>query len=146
MINLIWVSQLNKNYFILEKNRLNTFWLRFRSASRTAVTIFTCALFHPLHPFTCRILQEMRICLCSLCCCDEAGHQHPSAQCRVPPNQKGVQSTGKNPAHQADSCFRFLATGIVCRGASGGSWVNEGLARCLKMDMSVGNQNRSKIK
>lgn len=80
------MSELNKNYdFISEKNQLNPFLLVASNlASRTAVTIFAHAVFQPLLPFTCEILQDVRICLRILCCCDEAGHQLASDNATYP--------------------------------------------------------------
>lgn len=97
-------------------------------ASRTAVTIFAHAVFQLCFLSRVRFCRTLRICLCSLRCHDEAGHQLLSAQCSMHPDRKDVQSPGKNQACRADACFRPLATGVICQGASGGSWINEGLA------------------
>lgn len=143
------MSQLKKNcdFSILENNRLNPLLLVGSNlASETAVTIFAHAVFQAQLPFTCEVLQDVRIFLCSFRCRDEAAHRLPSAQCSISQPARMCKARAKSEAHRADACSRSLATGVICQGVSRGSWINEGLALRLKMDMSVGNQNWKEIK
>lgn len=145
------MSQLTTSYdFILEKDRLSSTILPAGSnlAPRTAVTI--SARFQPPPLLTRDILQDGRSCLCSLRCRDEAGHQllvGSTAACTQPARMcKSSELRWSTGTLSSDACFTSSAAGVSCQGASGGSWINEGLALGLKMEMSASNQNGNKIK